>query len=86
VVDDPGGVEAARFGLSTSGATTAFDAEGQRRFTGGLNATRGGEDLSEGGLALLAILRGDAPVRPSADAFGCPLRSPEGIAATGGPR
>ena len=76
VVDDPGGVEAARFGMLTSGATAAFDAEGRRRFAGGLNATRGGKDLSEGGLALLAVLRGVDPTSPSADTFGCPLRSP----------
>jgi hypothetical protein len=74
-VDDPGGFEAARFGLVTSGATVAFDAAGHLRFAGGLNASRGRSEMSGGGLALLAILGGEEPRSVAAEAYGCPIRA-----------
>ena len=61
-VDDPGGVEAARFGLMTSGAVAAFDAAGRSRFSGGLTGGRGLSGRSAGGEAVLEILEGRVPV------------------------
>jgi hypothetical protein len=75
MVDDPGGLEASRFGLATSGATVAFDAKGLKRFVGGLNATRGGREISDGGRALLAVLGGEGPRGAEAETFGCSLRA-----------
>lgn len=74
-VDDPGGAMARRFGLETSGATAAFDASGRKRFAGGLTAARGSEGVSSGAAAILATLRGDAPMRDAAEVFGCPMRA-----------
>ncbi len=86
VVDDPGGVEAARFGLATSGATIAFDAGGRKRFVGGLTAMRGRPELSGGGRALLAVLGVGGPGVGSAEVYGCPLGTNSGAKASGGRR
>ena len=81
VVDDPGGLEASRFGLATSGAIAAFDAKGRRKFAGGLTAGRGREAISGGGEALLAVLAGREPIGGLAPVFGCGLRgAPRGTA------
>jgi hypothetical protein len=74
---DPGGCEAERFGLSTSGATAVFDGRGQRQFIGGLNLARGRAEISRGGLAVLAVLAQQEPKDRSASAFGCPLSNPD---------
>lgn len=73
LVDDPGGIEAARFGLETSGAMAVFDAHGRLQFTGGLNVGRGAAGPSAGAESLIAVLAGRRPVLSSCDAFGCPL-------------
>ncbi len=73
VVDDPGGVEASRFGLETSGAVVAFDARGRRRYCGGLTSARGKAGPSEGTRALRSVLAGSEPGRRAAPVFGCGL-------------
>ena len=73
--DDPGGVEAKRFGLATSGAVAAFDSSARKRFAGGLTARRSGPVRSAGADALTAILQGRLPGFAKAPVFGCPLRS-----------
>lgn len=75
-VDDPGGAEAARFGLETSGAAAAFDALGRLRFVGGLNPGRGVSGESAGAASLAAVLEGGRPSAPSCEAFGCPIVAP----------
>ena len=72
-VDDPGGAEAGRFGLATSGAVAAFDAGGRPRFSGGLTAGRGRSGPSDGGKALLAVLRSEEPGRRGSAVYGCGL-------------
>jgi hypothetical protein len=73
IVDDPGGVEASRFGLETSGTVVAFDARGRRRYCGGLTSARGKVGPSEGGRALRSLLAGSDPELRGAPVFGCGL-------------
>ena len=77
VVDDPGGVEARRFGLATSGAVVAFDASGRRRFAGGLTSGRGVAERSAGSIALGEVFaRTNAgPDLTDCPTYGCPLAS-----------
>lgn len=72
-VRDPGGVEARRFGATTSGLVLLFDAGGALRFRGGVTPGRGHEGESEGAAGLRAALRGrEGPVGWSR-VFGCGL-------------
>jgi hypothetical protein len=75
-VDDPGGREAARFGLATSGAVAAFDAAGHLRFSGGLTASRGREVASGGAEDVASVLAGREPGRGKAAVFGCGMARP----------
>lgn len=74
-IDDPGGFEAARFGLATSGAAAVFDRKGRLQYVGGFNVARGSSEPSAGADALASILLGRAPDRSSCGAFGCPMKS-----------
>jgi hypothetical protein len=84
VVDDPGGVEALKFGLGTSGAVVAFDAPGRERFSGGLTAGRGVAERSAGGASLGEVLANRGPTRADCQTYGCPLVSgPRGSLSQG---
>lgn len=75
VVDDAGGVEAARFGAATSGEVVIYDATGKLAFSGGVTGSRGHEGDNAGRSAVGTILAGERVV-PGADrtpVFGCPL-------------
>ncbi|HEY4117048.1 MAG TPA: hypothetical protein VGM56_04310 [Byssovorax sp.] len=78
VVEDPGGVESARFGAQTSGQAIAFDASGAVVFRGGLTAARGHEGDNDGTDALAAIARRAAPRTSVTPVFGCSLSTPQG--------
>jgi hypothetical protein len=70
---DADGLEAARFGVATSGHTLVYDARGRLLFSGGLTAARGreGEAKSAGQIAaLLTTGKADRNVSPI---FGCAL-------------
>jgi hypothetical protein len=73
VVMDPGGVETGRFDAATSGTVMYFDADGRRRYRGGITVARGHEGLSAGGAALARLMAGDSAPRASIPAFGCAL-------------
>ncbi|GJM21604.1 MAG: hypothetical protein DHS20C15_15190 [Planctomycetota bacterium] len=73
LVEDPGGRLACNFGVTTSGTTVLFDADGRRRFAGGITASRGHEGTSVGTLALDALLRGESTERSAAPVYGCSL-------------
>ena len=73
VVTDRGGVEAALFGAATSGTVLWFDAAGRRLYGGGVTIARGHEGRSEGGAALVRLLRGEIPPIASLPPFGCRL-------------
>jgi hypothetical protein len=72
-VDDPGGREASRLGMKTSGAVVFFDGSGQLRFVGGLTATRGADDDSIGVELLRTVVAGGVAKSTTCDVFGCPL-------------
>lgn len=77
VVEDPEGVEAARFGATASGAALFYDATGRLRFRGGLTPTRGHVGPSAGADAVEALLCGRGPSVAAAPVFGCGLVRPE---------
>jgi hypothetical protein len=79
VCQDPGGVEAARFGARDSGTIVYFDAAGQRRFSGGITVARGQQGLSRSGAALAQILSNQRDFAPSCPAFGCRLLQPQDV-------
>jgi hypothetical protein len=72
-VEDPGAVEAARFGAETSGATLLYDAAGRLAFAGGLTSMRGHEGDSFGQERIVALLSDGAPDRTDSPVFGCPI-------------
>lgn len=74
-VIDPGGVEARRFGATTSGHCMLFDASGSLLFTGGITLARGHEGDNPGRVALVAAIR-SAEAQPGAAVFGCALVLP----------
>jgi hypothetical protein len=76
VSGDPGGVEAGRFGATTSGQTLLFDPNGSLLFAGGITGARGHEGDSSGRRRLLALLRGASPDRRDSPVFGCSLVDP----------
>ena len=74
---DPGGVEARRFGATTSGTVLLFDRDGNLKYEGGLTASRGHAGHNRGRQALVDSFRGLAPSIGSFPVFGCPISSPE---------
>jgi hypothetical protein len=70
---DEGGVEAARFGVQTSGHVLLYSAEGSLQFSGGITRSRGHEGDSTGSRAVAALLRRQRPVETQSAVFGCPL-------------
>jgi hypothetical protein len=72
---DPGGVEARRFGMSISGETRLYGADGALLFHGGITGARGHAGDNPGQRAVVAAANhrflGYAPV--SAPVFGCEL-------------
>ncbi|HEY0566003.1 MAG TPA: hypothetical protein VGC88_10495 [Terriglobales bacterium] len=75
-VRDPEGVEAQRFGLTTSGELIIFSASGTRVYSGGITGARAHEGSNPGeDAALAAVLT--QPHAPSAPVFGCSLHSKE---------
>jgi hypothetical protein len=73
---DPAGIEARRFGVRTSGHVLLFDAEGRRRFSGGITRSRGHQGDNPAAAALLALLQGETPDDTEPPVFGCPLEDP----------
>ena len=76
-LDDPGGVEIARFGARTSGHAVLYDRSGHLRFRGGITPSRGHEGPNRGRDAILERL-GDGPDTPACSpTFGCPIFATE---------
>jgi hypothetical protein len=72
---DGGGVEAARFGVATSGATLLYDAADRLRFAGGITGARGHVGDNAGSDALLRQLTAAVDGATSAPVYGCELGS-----------
>jgi hypothetical protein len=73
---DREGVEAARFGATTSGSVMLFDPAGARQYAGGVTIARGHEGGNAGRDAIAQILRGARHVATGIPAFGCRLCLP----------
>ena len=76
VIDDFGGVEAARLGAHTSGTVVFFDRTGTLRFSGGITASRGHEGGSAGADAVSALLLEESrrePRRSASDLTAAPV-------------
>jgi hypothetical protein len=70
---DRDGVEAARFGASTSGHTVLYSPKGQLLFAGGITAARGHVGDNSGRRSVLALLKNKS-ADPAHPVFGCRLR------------
>jgi hypothetical protein len=69
---DPDGVEAKRFGLTTSGEVSIFSPSGELRYSGGLTGARGHEGDNRARRPLLSQ-SADSPKQ--APVFGCGLHN-----------
>ena len=84
-VIDGDGQEAKRFGAMTSGQLLVYDAQGERRFAGGITGSRGHEGDNAGREAVLELLAREAPTRTVSFAvFGCGLWG-SSVARSGAP-
>jgi hypothetical protein len=73
VLRDDDGIEARRFGVSTSGQTLLYDERGTLTFSGGITISRGHEGNNAGMTALVALLGRSRADRNRTSVFGCPL-------------
>lgn len=70
---DPGGRDARRFGVHTSGSVLLYDRDGRLAFEGGLTPARGHEGFSIGQEAILNHMDWRRGSVRRADVFGCGL-------------
>lgn len=79
VVSDPKGIEARRFGVSTSGQVLVYGASGGLLYSGGTTGSRGKTGDNAGRAAILAAISSGS-FQGSAPVFGCALFSPADLA------
>ena len=72
-IRDDLGVEAARFGTSTSGQTLLYAADGTLLFSGGITGSRGHAGDNDGRSSLVALLTRAGRGQSHTNVFGCPL-------------
>jgi hypothetical protein len=70
---DDGGIEARRFGVSTSGQTLLYSASGALVYAGGTTGARAKAGNNAGRDALVALLSGRTPAQTATPVFGCSL-------------
>ena len=75
VIRDDLGVEAHRFGVSTSGQTLLYDNAGSLLFSGGITGARAHQGDNDGRRSIVALLNRQGPARTSTNVFGCSLFS-----------
>ncbi len=73
VTSDPDGVEAARFGSTTSGETLLYAADGRVLFQGGLTWSRGHEGDNAGRDAVASWIQTNRATLSHTPVFGCAL-------------
>ena len=76
VVRDDAGLEAQRFGVSTSGQTLLYGARGDLLYAGGTTGARGKPGINAGRAALQALVDGHRARRATTPVFGCSLFGP----------
>jgi hypothetical protein len=76
LAEDHNGLEATRFEVTTSGEVLLFDSDGNRRYQGGITASRGQVGNNLGADAIADIVNGGAGKR-RVPTFGCALQSIE---------
>jgi hypothetical protein len=81
---DAGGVEAGRFGATTSGHVMLFDDTGRLRFSGGITGARGHEGNNSGRAAVEALLH-EEEGRARHPVYGCALEDAAPLIAGGPP-
>lgn len=77
VLFDDDGIEADRFGTSTSGQVILYDQTGKLQFRGGITQSRGHSGDNAGRSAVEALVSGRVPERDQTPVFGCPLFDPD---------
>ncbi|MDC0711302.1 RedB protein [Stigmatella sp. ncwal1] len=80
VRQDEGGVEAQRFGATTSGHVLLFDAGGHLRFSGGITGSRGHEGNNAGRASVEALVMQEEG-RSQHPVYGCALEDPQPLLA-----
>lgn len=75
VVRDDAGIEARRFGVSTSGQTLLYDNAGTLLFAGGITGARAHQGDNDGRRSIVALLNRKTPARTATNVFGCSLFS-----------
>ena len=73
VLSDANGLEADRFGASTSGESFLYSPAGKLLFRGGLTASRGHEGESAGRRAVADLIDRKRSEQVQSPVFGCPL-------------
>ena len=73
VHDDIDGMEAARFGATTSGYTLVYDVQGKLQFRGGITRSRGQAGASAGRQIILSLLNQTHVTERETPVFGCSL-------------
>jgi len=76
VIVDNEGVEARRFGATTSGTAVLFDCSGGQLFFGGITGARGHAGDNPGKSAVLSAISSGSAEPFSPPVFGCPLFDP----------
>jgi len=76
VYRDPGGAEARRFRVATSGHVLVYDGRGRLIFSGGITAARGHSGDNYGRAAVLDRILNPEGGRSGSPVFGCPLTTP----------
>ena len=71
-VDDDG-IEASRFGSSTSGQALLYNTQGKLLFSGGITASRGHSGDNDGRTAIVALLTQGQAATDETPVFGCQL-------------
>jgi hypothetical protein len=76
VIHDEGGMEAERFGASTSGQVVLYDAGGHLQFKGGITGARGHVGANDGEARVVSLVKtGTADAHEHA-VFGCGIHDP----------
>ena len=73
VVRDDDGLEARRFGASTSGQTLLYDEAGVLLFAGGITGARSHRGDNDGRRAIVELLNRESSSRAPTKVFGCAL-------------